>query len=592
MHGLQQRLLQKPSRLTILGRRDSPAELLMLAFAQPPRPLPPLPPPEIRVLRREQGNIVRIDGQELKSPWAWTPRNNGQPPRLWLPMDLLENRLGVRRDGDDLVWFGQKQRLSDLPRQSLGDEVALDAWPWLNQLGITPERSIQQLELVLPPPTLQSMRRGTGHRSDRLVLDLDGPLFVQRIGNDLSLNIRLERDQVRALQRQKIGAIRRGQTLLLRGQATRLRTVSLSNPWRLVLDGVRPALRQGDRRTPQALPLTHPQIAPLLRKGFVLERLQIKVGVKPLEIWRAGGPLESLGLTLRPLTKGGSQQGLRFLPQLAPANQVLTAVNGGFFNRITQLPLGALRQNGTWLSGPILNRGAIGWKLGQSPLFGRLHLTQTLRGPNRQVLTLTHLNSGYIQKGFSRYTSAWGPRYRPLSGQEEAVLIQNGQVLRRIERNELKQGVLLTPTQDLIVARGGLSLPLQKDDRIRLTERVNDPLGRLPNVLGGGPLLLLNHQVVLNGRAEGFSPDFLGVRAPRTIVGQGTTGTWLIALRGSTGSDPTLLETALAAQQLKLRHALNLDGGSSTTMVVAGRTVMNGRGSPPFIHNGIGLGML
>ena len=121
---------------------------------------------------------------------------------------------------------------------------------------------------------------------------------------------------------------------------------------------------------------------------------------------------------------------------------------------------------------------------------------------------------------------------------------------------------------------------------------MNDPLGRLPNVLGGGPLLLLNHQVVLNGRAEGFSPDFLGVRAPRTIVGQGTTGTWLIALRGSTGSDPTLLETALAAKQLKLRHALNLDGGSSTTMVVAGRTVMNGRGSPPFIHNGIGLGML
>ena len=564
----------------------------MLAFAQLPRPLPPPAPPEIRVLSREQGNTINIDGQKLNSSWVWTPRNNEQPPRLWLPLELLENRLGVRRDGDDLVWFGQRQRLNELPSQSLGDEVALDAWPWLNQLGITPERSEQQLKLVLPPPTLQKLRRGTGHRSDRLVFDLDGPLFVQRIGNDLSLNIRLESDQIRTLQRLNIGAVLRGQTLLLRGQATRLRTLSLNNPWRLVLDGVRPGPRQSVRRPPQTLPLTHPQIAPMVRKGFVLERLQIKVGVKPLEIWRAGGQLQSLGLTLRPLTKAGSQQGLRFLPQIAPTNQVITAVNGGFFNRITQLPLGAVRQNGTWLSGPILNRGAIGWNPGEPPLFGRLSLTQALRGPDGQLWYLTHLNSGYIQKGLSRYTSAWGPRYRPLSGQEEAVLIQNGRVLRRIEREELTRGVSLTPTHDLIVARGGIPLPLQKGDHIRLTERVNAPLGRLPNILGGGPLLLLNGQVVLNGRAEGFSPGFLRVRAPRTIVGEGTTGTWLITLRGSTGSDPTLLETALAARQLELRHALNLDGGNSTTMVVAGRTVMNGRGSPPYVHNGIGLGRL
>ena len=53
-----------------------------------------------------------------------------------------------------------------------------------------------------------------------------------------------------------------------------------------------------------------------------------------------------------------------------------------------------------------------------------------------------------------------------------------------------------------------------------------------------------------------------------------------------------MLETALAAQQLKLKQALNLDGGSSTTLVVAGRTVVNGRGFPPLIHNGLGLGLL
>ena len=73
------------------------------------------------------------------------------------------------------------------------------------------------------------------------------------------------------------------------------------------------------------------------------------------------------------------------------------------------------------------------------------------------------------------------------------------------------------------------------------------------------------------------------------MVGSGEGGTWLLTLRGSTGSDPTLLETTLAMQQLGLRDALNLDGGSSTTMDVAGRSLMNGRGSSPRIHNGLGL---
>ena len=119
--------------------------------------------------------------------------------------------------------------------------------------------------------------------------------------------------------------------------------------------------------------------------------------------------------------------------------------------------------------------------------------------------------------------------------------------------------------------------------------RTNSILGEASNVLGGGPLLLQDGRVVLNGRGEGFSPGFLSLSAPRTVVGSGEGGTWLLTLRGATGSDPTLLETTLAMQQLGLRDALNLDGGSSTTMDVAGRNLINGRGSSPRIHNGLGL---
>ena len=111
-----------------------------------------------------------------QEPWIWTPSRAGQPPQLWLPLELLENRLGFRRTQGTLRWFGTEHPLAQLPQRRLGDEVALDAWPWLQQLGVTADRNGQRLELTLQTPTLQQLRRGTGTAPRIvLVLDLDGP---------------------------------------------------------------------------------------------------------------------------------------------------------------------------------------------------------------------------------------------------------------------------------------------------------------------------------------------------------------------------------------------------------------------------------
>ena len=171
--------------------------------------------------------------------------------------------------------------------------------------------------------------------------------------------------------------------------------------------------------------------------------------------------------------------------------------------------------------------------------------------------------------------------YHPLSGQEQALLIRDGLVTQQLNPERLKRGVVIPDHADLVVARGGIPLPAQPGDRVRIFSGSRNGLGRHHNVLGGGPLLVANGRIVLNGQAEGFSSDFLALKAPRTVVGQGRDGTWLITLRGINGSHPTLLETALVMRQLGLKHALNLDGGSSTTVVAGGHTVMNGRGRNP-----------
>jgi exopolysaccharide biosynthesis protein len=108
--------------------------------------------------------------------------------------------------------------------------------------------------------------------------------------------------------------------------------------------------------------------------------------------------------------------------------------------------------------------------------------------------------------------------------------------------------------------------------------------------MGGGPLLLQNGRIVLNGSAEGFGAAFLSQGAPRTVVGSDGTLLWLVTLEGSGGDvGPTLPETARLLQQLGLVDALNLDGGSSTGLVMGGSHRVKGRGVAGSVHNGLGL---
>ena len=553
----------------------------MLPHAQLPEPLP-----ELRLESSIQGEQLQIGSQLLRGTWRWEGRRDQPPQRLWLPLDLLESQLGFRRFEGQFEWFGQRQPLDQLPQRTLGDEVSLEVAAWLAAVGVNTRLNGGQLQLSLPAAQLQGLRRGKGETADRLVLDLDAPVFLQRLGEDLLLNLRSDPAQLHQLRSLGLRPRMKMEGLVLQGQASRLRSLSLGDPFRLVLDGIS---RTALRASPPRQTLHSPAIAPWLRRGLVLERRLLTVGVKPLELLRTGGDLTAVGLRLQPLTMRGGQQGLRFLPQLAQPAGAVVAVNGGFFNRIVQLPLGALRRDGRWLSGPILNRGVIAWDRSDELRFGRLRLDQSLRvngGPRRRI---DSINSGYVQRGLSRYTSDWGPVYRPLSGEEEGLLIRAGVVQLRLDQRAMQQGVAIPPQGELVVARGGTSLPGVVGDRVDFLQWSRSDLARQPNVLGGGPLLMQDGQIVLNGRAEGFSPGFLSLAAPRTLVGQGRGGTWLLTLRGAAGSDPTLLESALAAQQLGLRDVLNLDGGSSTTVVAGGRTVMTGRGGTPRVHNGLGL---
>jgi len=560
-------------------------------------PLPPPPPPptaEIRGVEQSQGDAVRIGGITTEGAWAWIGGGRRSPRQLWIPLDILTGRLGFQRvqerAGEALEWFGERRLLASLPTRTLDDEVAVDAAPWFRALNVGSSRSGKVLSLTLPSPRVLAVRQGKGSTAGRLVLDLSGPALMQRRDDDLLLGVRTTPTQNAQLKRIGLTAQRQSQALVLKGKGEQP-TLTLAGPWRIVIDGLSPTRSPGPVAQGNGLQaaLMNPAIKAAQAQGLVLDVRTVRVGVKPLLVYRAGTRFDSDNLRLRPLPARGSQTGLRYLTQLAQQERALTAVNGGFFNRVRQLPLGAIRVDGSWISGPILNRGAIGWSIGQPLLFDRLQLDQTLQVAGGRRWGLGHLNSGYVQRGLSRYTRAWGPVYKALSGEEKAISIRAGKVIAQHDRAALMRGVPLAAGSSLIVSRAGAPLPARPGDQVSINLRPSSPVGQQPQVLAGGPLLLKAGRVVLQGRQEGFSQAFLSQSAPRTVVGQDDKRVWLFTLRGRSGSDPTLLETTLALQQLGISDALNLDGGSSTTLVAANHTLMTGRGVTPRVQNGLGF---
>lgn len=570
--------LTLPAGPTPLQRPDQDRTLLAQATAEP-----------TAVAGSQRGDRLTVNGRAQRAAWLWQGDGSAGPPQLWLPLEVLQGQLGFssrsRSDGSlDLEWYGRGLLVPASAQRSLGDEVAVEVAPLLIAAGVGIQARDGRLDLVLPPARLLRVRSSELPGRRRVVLDLDQAAIVRSGDADVLLGLTGNAGLLQQLT--SLGLRNRQLADGLNLEAVRaLRIFTLGTPARVVLDLPSGAATADARDT---TPID-PRLQALMGRGLQWERQErqlpggrVRVTAVRLDPRRA--PLE-----LRPLNRPEGMEGLSSLPELARSRDALVAINGGYFNRVRRLPLGAIKSGGEWLSGPILNRGVVGWEPRSLPRFGRLRLEERLLDGQGRSWPLTVVNSGYVIRGISRYTAAWGPFYRPLSGNESAVLLRDGVVKARFDGPSLAAGVALRAGDSLLVARGGAELPWAEGESLTLSSRTSDPIGEASQVIGGGPLLLQDGRIVLNGAAEGFSPAFLSQGAPRTVIGSDGQQLWLLTLEGVDQEGPTLGETAQLLQQLGLRDALNLDGGSSTGLVMGGNQTVRGRGVAGRVHHGLGL---
>lgn len=273
--------------------------------------------------------------------------------------------------------------------------------------------------------------------------------------------------------------------------------------------------------------------------------------------------------------------------------QASAAINAGFFNRNLTVPLGVIRRDRQWLSSPILNRGAIAWNDQGEFEIAKAVWQETIRLDSGESLPIVQLNSGYIEAGFSRYTPAWGSTYTPLSNNETVLVVENNKITNRISGGIAGQNPIPIPSQGyLLTLRGASAIIPSTGVEIRLDTRISPAtFNRYPHVIGAGPVLLQNRQIVLDGLSENFKERFTQETALRSAIATTTSGKILLvaAHNRAGGAGPTFQELARILQQMGATDALNLDGGSSTSLYLGGQLINRSPSTAARVHNAIGI---
>lgn len=540
----------------------------------------------------QTGTQVKLNGRMLNLAWQRRSEQIGIADldlAAKMGPQLLNTAVPTQQP---VEWFSSAPRV--LPAWQSGPTRYLDISSLAAEFGWQIKTLGNVLELSTRPAQVSAIRQGRQDWGDRIVVDLNQPALWEVEETATGTTIRLDAAIAPALQSafvsrpgrwvKQLQVAQAGQQTVLTIAVTdgvRPRTWSLSNPNRLVID-----FRQDD------MPERDIAWAPGLR----WQQRYVALGSSRFPVYSLTlDPKQQMASLLPIWSNATTATGTSPLITMARQWQAAAVINGGFFNRNNQLPLGALRYDSRWISGPILGRGAIAWDGDGRLLMDRLSLSQVITTAAGRAFSVLTINSGYVQAGVSLYTPDWGATYTPLVDNEIVVTVRNQQVVQQQRLATAGSGTVPIPRDGYLLALRSDSTTaaaLPPGTELALSSQAQPTaFEQYPHVMGAGPLLLRNRQIVLDAKQEGFSPNFIQGTAPRSVMGVTENGEWLIvAIQNRVGGrGPTLSETAQLMQRLGCIDALNLDGGSSSSLYLNGSLLNRHPRTAARVHNGLGI---
>jgi exopolysaccharide biosynthesis protein len=588
---------------------------------QPPTPQPqPLPPQPLTLVAAppqilQQGGQISLNGKTLPVAWLRWQEGNfdhfgiSDTAAPWLGIELLNS---ANPDQQPVRWFSDPQASPILLKT-----LFRNPYRYLDLSHLTDPGNLQghvageTLVLNSQPAKIINIREGQQAWGERFVVDLDRPTFwqVTQGREEASITLNGMADAALLQRLKQVLSVDKPDVRVPNWLINPLVSAAKALPLKIESSGssqttLRLTLPEGKGLRVSTLP--NRLVIDVTSDPFVDREILWQPGViwkqQQVSVGNASFPVTSLeldprmGIGLRPIWSNlEGMTGIEPLVKMAQAWQAVAAINGGFFNRNTQQPLGVIRRDERWFSGPILNRGAIAWDDQGNLKIDRLYLQETAVTSTGQRLPVVYLNSGYVQAGVSRYTPEWGSTYIPLTDNETLALVQNNVVTYQYSGGEHgKMSFPIPPDGYLLTIRANSVSPnvLAVGTQVSLeSQTLPADFANYPQIMGAGPLLLKNRQIVLNAADEKFSTAFNQQAAPRSIIATRSSGTILIAAVHNPPNrrGPTLAELAQLVQRLGAVDALNLDGGSSTSLYLGGHLIDRDPTTAARVHNGIGV---
>ena len=541
-----------------------------------------------------QGRQVVVNGQPLSISWSERQGSIGIADAGLVQgwgVSLLNTQDAAKQP---IEWFTAPQDTPlVLPTWLTEQYRYLDISELAQKFGWQVEAKGTSLQISTPTAQVKGIRQGKQEWGDRIVIDLDQPAPWRVAETNGSAVITIDAPSPPTLRNFRGVRGNRLSALSVKGSAYKT-VLSLGLP-----EGIRPrvwALTQPNRLLVDIRPDSMQPQDILWAPGLRWLQQTIAIGAARFPVVALEVDLRQPGISLKPILSNASTVvGIAPLQSTAQRSKVAAAINAGFFNRNTQLPLGAIRQDDDWVSGPILNRGAIAWNSRGEAAVGHLSFNETITTATGQRFPVLYFNTGYVGAGVSRYTTGWGANYTTILDHEVLVTVKNGQVVKQQKATAASKVTTPIPADGyLLVVRdyrdGAQALGVGTAVQVETGTQPAD-FSQYTQVVGAGPLLVKNRQVVLNAESEQFATAFAQQAAARSVIGSTATGTlMLVAVHNRLGgAGPTLREAAQIMLQLGAIDALNLDGGSSTTLYLGGQLLDRIPSTAARVNNGIGV---
>lgn len=321
---------------------------------------------------------------------------------------------------------------------------------------------------------------------------------------------------------------------------------------------------------------------PLAPQQYIdqLNKLTLRPGVEHLQF---KGPLAinvvdvdmNSDVKVRPYLASDQFDSLKATRDQARESGALVAVNANYFKK-DGTPLGAIKIDGEWISGDLFNRVAMGLTKDGTVKFARVNLHGILSTSNPEVPTAWINNMNTPRRTGVKavlYTRRWG---------DYVNLAYDGVVVGIDARGE----VVDTSSRNMRIPYGGYVLTdrkesdfrhLKRGDLVSVDWRTNPSDWQdVVHVISGGPTLIKNGNLHVGLKDERFRQSWTSSKiTQRTACGYTRDRHLILAtVEGS----HNMWDLAKFMQSLGCVDAMNLDGGGSTTMVVAGQTVTRNTG--------------